>query len=861
MYFWQQFPTYGDAIALIEGERKISYQELADKLNFFGQRLNTSPNISSANVNKKILLLGIDNTIETIVAYYAALSEGYVVIVCDNNNQVLRENLKDSLKPHFEYFNIDGVRQLQALPGGVSSEQISTDLAVLISTSGSTGSAKCVRLSFENLSDNTQSICNYLNISQEDNAALILPIHYCYGLSVLNTHLSKGATVHVGDLSVASADFIDYLAEHDITSVAGVPYTYEILERASFRNKSLPKLRYMTQAGGRLAPELVKKYTEWALHNDKEFFVMYGQTEATARMAYLPQDKLRAYPDSIGIAIDGGEFLIKNEQGHIITEANVAGELVYKGKNVMMGYANNASDLIKNNEYTELSTGDVAYKNEEGLFFIVGRLKRFTKIYGKRFNLDEIECAISTLGITAVCVSDDKNLYVCMENTVKTDILQYIQETYGIARQNVFSYSCEEFPLLATGKVDYQKILSEAIQKKELSDSCDGTKKNHNLNTKQRVLLAYKECLKNENIQEQDSFSAIGGDSISYVSLSVQLESILGVLPNNWQSLNIHELSKLQTEEKKYAQIDIDILLRVYAVIAVVCHHGGVWWVKGGAALLLVLSGYNYSRFQLDHQINGKLFKVFSSFFLNVLLPAWCVLIGYSVLRYNEFYWPDVLLYSNNIVSDYAHSAFGVWFLQALIQSIAIFTLPLFFVSIREKIKSNKFFYVTAIFLFACCLRILDEYNEWGKSLSLGGEQISWVLWLFALGALIESANKVSKIWLSILVFITCVGFYSNDVPRMINLIVGILLVLWIGKVYLPRFFVPLVQISASSSLFIYMLHPRAPLNLFDTPWEVDVVRIGFGLILGVVAYVIYNQSIRFFLKQYQRYFQLKDHG
>lgn len=853
MYFWQNFSKFKQNIALVEAEQQLSYEEFNEQILNFSQQLNKTPDNNKYVNGKKILLLGIDNSIDSIVAFYAALAGDHVVLVCDNNNTSLRENLKLNFRPHFEYFDDGGVRDLVALDNPVNSSDIHPDLALLISTSGSTGSSKCVRISKENLAANTQSICQYLDINDADNAALILPIHYCYGLSVLNTHLASGATVHVGDLSVASSDFIDYLAINNISSVAGVPYTFEILERANFRDKQLPSLRYMTQAGGRLAPELVAKYAKWALASDKAFFVMYGQTEATARMAYLPLDKIEKFPGSIGLPIPGGAFFIKSEDGSLSTESNIEGELVYKGANVMMGYALNAEELSKASEHEYLSTGDVAYKDDNDLFFIVGRLKRFTKIYGKRFNLDEIERSISSLGVTSTCVSDDKNLYISIEGKSDIDIINHVETTFGIASQNIDLYSYDRIPLMASGKVDYRTILSSAVKRREDQDAKNTNTAGNELTdkeVKQLVINAFKKHLKSNNIKPDDTFTALGGDSMSYVGMSIELENILGQLPENWQNIKIKDISHIPVVKKKHGYIQVDILLRVFAVLAVVVFHSGVDWVRGGAALLLLLAGYNYSRFQFSQQLKNNPLKIFKDFTINVLVPYWSILIGYTYLKYGQIDWEDVFLFSNNLAVDTAHEPFGIWFIQALVQSILILTIPLLFTQLRKLISQNINTYFALALAVACFAHALDAVNGWYRVAN--GMEITWCFWLFALGALIQThANKGqlrTQLLLMFLAISLSFGFYYNDISRAVMLTLGSLAIINISNVPLPRALIPAINIVASSSLFIYMLHPRAPVDSITADFEFDIIRVVSGIALGIIGHYIYGYIKGLFL-------------
>ena len=205
------------------------------------------------------------------------------------------------------------------------------DLALLLTTSGSTGSPKLVRQSYRNLRANTESIVEYLELDESERPITTLPMSYTYGLSILNTHLYVGALVILTQMPVTKWEFWQKFRQYGATSFGGVPYIYEMLDRLRFYGMDLKSLRTMTQAGGKLAPELHKKVAEYALATRRRFVVMYGQTEATARMAYLPHEKSLEKYGSMGIAIPGGRFSLIDAEGDEIAQPEVTGELVYEG--------------------------------------------------------------------------------------------------------------------------------------------------------------------------------------------------------------------------------------------------------------------------------------------------------------------------------------------------------------------------------------------------------------------------------------------------------------------------------------------------------------------------------------------------
>lgn len=199
--------------------------------------------------------------------------------------------------------------QLMAYDEPLIDRTINSELLLCLTTSGSTGSPKLVRLSEQNLKSNAESIADYLKITSNERPVTSLPMYYSYGMSVINSHLIKGATILLTDKAVMQREFWTFIKEQKATSIAGVPYTYEMLKRLRFFHMELPELKTMIQAGGKLNAAYVKEYVDFAKQNNKEFIVMYGQTEAAPRMAYLPFDKAIEKNASIGIAIPGGSYV------------------------------------------------------------------------------------------------------------------------------------------------------------------------------------------------------------------------------------------------------------------------------------------------------------------------------------------------------------------------------------------------------------------------------------------------------------------------------------------------------------------------------------------------------------------------
>jgi len=335
------------------------------------------------------------------------------------------------------------------------STAIHEDLALLLTTSGSTGSPRLVRLSYANIQANALAIAASLELTPAERPITSLPLHYSYGLSVINSHLAVGAPIVLTNRTIISREFWSAVKDHQVTSIAGVPYTYQMLHRLRFANMDLPSLTALTQAGGRLDLTLQQYFAEAAAAKDIRFSLMYGQTEATARISCLPWQRMQEGIGSIGIPIPEGRIEVAPETG----------ELIYYGPNVMMGYAECRDDLGRGDDCGgRLPTGDVGHRGENGLFYITGRLKRFIKPFGLRINLDDLERVIEARGgIVAPCTGDDTRLIVLAPDDADRDTIHDLLTNTIHLHHSAFRIIVDrEIPRLANGKTDYQAIMARS---------------------------------------------------------------------------------------------------------------------------------------------------------------------------------------------------------------------------------------------------------------------------------------------------------------------------------------------------------------------------------------------------------------
>ncbi len=412
------------------------------------------------------------NRVAAAAMYLAALSNRIVPLMlgADMDAELL-EDLYKRYRPSFVWKPddlLEAAEETVYRQAGFSLVRYDTceyplyeDLALLLSTSGSTGSPKLVRHSYKNLRANARNISLLFDLTSSDRAMIDLPIQYTYGLSVLNSHIYSGAVSLLSDVGVMHREYWDFFRENRATSITGVPYTYEMMKKFRLLSMDLPSLELLSQGGGGLDKELQSEYAACARESGRRFIITYGQTEGTARMAYLPADKAEEKPGSIGKAIPNGRIYLVDEDGKIIKEPHVRGEMVYEGENVTLGYAETFEDLKRGDERKGvLPTGDMAEQDEEGYLYIAGRKKRFLKMFGSRVGLDECERLIAREFATeCACTGIDNmmNIYVTKAG-IEGEVNAFISRKLRINISAFRTARINALPRNEAGKVLYEHL-------------------------------------------------------------------------------------------------------------------------------------------------------------------------------------------------------------------------------------------------------------------------------------------------------------------------------------------------------------------------------------------------------------------
>ncbi len=811
--FAARLATFGSSPALvgpgIPGGR-LSYAELASRVDEFAESLGPK---------RSLVLAGGDHGVDSLVAYLGALAGGHPVMLVGSPTL-------DALVSAYDPDVVAGDGSL-TIRHRTPAHDLHADLAALLSTSGTTGSPKLVRLSADNLAANATAIAEYLHVSDRDVAATTLPMHYCYGLSVVNSHLSVGAALLLTDRSVVEPAFWDDFRSFGATSFAGVPYTFDLLDRSGFADLDLPSLRYVTQAGGRLTPDRVRSFAELGQRRGFDFFVMYGQTEATARMAYLPPSLAITAPSAIGVPIPGGSFTIEplpeSPGTHQALDPGV-GELVYHGRNVMLGYAESPADLALGRTVGSLHTGDLGRQRPDGLYEIVGRRSRIAKVFGLRLDLDHVERVLASrdVMVTAVDGGDRLVLAVCSgaRPVDSAAVLALAIQALGLPASALRILVVAELPRLASGKTDFRALLAlhRAVPTDPVEVDSDAPA---------AVLRLVGSLLSRPDVRPTDTFVTLGGDSLSYVEVSLHLERLLGHLPPDWHTTPLEDLAHSPVPPRHGSLVEMNVLLRAVAIVCIVSTHANLFSVLGGAHLLIGIVGFNYGRFHVSAVSRRQRLGSTLRSVARLAIPS-ALVIGTFALWTDGLGWRQSLLVNSLTSRRWSEPAWHYWFIEAILHIVLLVAL-LMAVPMVDRAERRWPFWLP----FCLAVAALPSRFEMGAS----GAEIHRgyvLLWLFAIGwATAKASSRVHRISLSLLILATVPGFTSEP-ARDAYVVLGLLALVWVRHVRIPRHAAGVLAELAAASLWIYLVHWQVYPILEDRSPALATL---LGLAAGVLAW------------------------
>ncbi len=466
MKLFKSFKKYHKNIAIVDKEySNLSYKQVLTETNKIKKKIK----------NRSLLLIVLENSLGSLLAYIFCILNNHVGIIIDSKTS--RKNILKIFKNYKPNY-IFGSKITKSIFKKNCSEKfafydqylmknkinnkkkINRNLSLLLSTSGSMGSIKFVKLSSSNLKHNTDSIISYLKINKKDVTITNLPISYSYMLSVINTHFEVGASIIISKYSLIEKEFWKNLRINKITSFNGVPYSYETLMKMGLKNIKTETLRYLTLAGGKLEKEKLKEIVKFCKKNNLKFFSMYGQTEASPRISYLDPEYSEKKIGSIGKSIPGIKIYIIDNSGKKISKPFIEGEIVCEGKNVFMGYSKNHNDLKKTNEENyKLKTGDVGFFDKDGFFYVTSRISKISKIFGNRVDLGVLETFMSQKGYKVACLSDNKKIFIFIEK--KYNKIRLINNISKITNLNMSCFELiklKHFPRTPNNKISYNEL-------------------------------------------------------------------------------------------------------------------------------------------------------------------------------------------------------------------------------------------------------------------------------------------------------------------------------------------------------------------------------------------------------------------
>ncbi|WEV78084.1 non-ribosomal peptide synthetase [Janibacter cremeus] len=808
--------------ALITRERTLAHDELAVRVAAVVERL---PDVATG---RRLVHLPLTEHLDDVVGYLAVLAAGHVALVTGPQ----ATSVTDRFAPDVRLAGAD----VEVISPDAQ-HLLHPDLALLLSTSGSTGSPKLVRLTHDNLAANADGIATALELDADDRAITSLPLHYCYGLSVLHSVLLVGGSVVVTDHSVTDDRFWRLQAEHRATLFAGVPHTFDLV--GSRLRGNLPGLRLVTQAGGAMAPERVTEIAETGRAKGWQLAVMYGQTEATARMAVLPGRDVLAHPDSVGAPIANSSFRLDHD---VPGGSDEVGELVFTGPGVMLGYAEHADELALGRMVTELRTGDLGRIGDDGLVRIVGRRDQVAKVMGLRIDLGRVSEAITAAGHDVVVTSDAQRLLVTLvadpagpgTRESAREVRALAAEASGLPPGSVVVAPIAGLPRLANGKTDRAGCRRHALDHAERADDAADAADGDRLGATVGVVAS---ALGRDDIDAGRSFTELGGDSYSLVQTSVRLEKVLGPLPSDWHRVPLTELVRTTSGRTgAISWLETPVVLRAAAVLAICASHIGLVSWPGGAHTLLVVAGWAMARFTLvssdpaEHRRRGIRAVV------ALVVPS--VLVALAVrLAGGGYDWANVFLVNwlvGTVVSD--GPRVQLWFIEALLACIVLVLALMAVPATRRAYLRSPWAWSMGLAGLALVPRYLLIPDPTGSISGLPGS----VLWLFAVGmALGVATTRRQHLAALALTAVGMVGFFF-DPTRGATVLAAVVVLALVPRIPLPRLLAPLTGLLATASLHIYLVQFRIYPYIDN-----GLIALVLSLAAGVAAWALLHPPTR----------------
>ncbi|TDD30490.1 AMP-dependent synthetase [Kribbella turkmenica] len=797
--------------ALVDDAGALSYQALSEQIDALAAAL------PPVQTGRRLVHVPLTAERRLVLGYLAVLRAGHVALVAPADQLSITDAYPPDLWLRGDG-TFDGDSEARHL--------LHPDLALLLSTSGSTGSPKLVRLSHTNVISNADAIAAALSITPIDRAVTSLPLHYCFGLSVLHAQLRAGATTVLWHGSITEPAFGAELRTQQVTLLPATPHVADLLDVQGHLD-DLPSLRLLAQAGGALPPSRVRELAERGERDGWGLAVMYGQTEATARMAVLPPELAIHYPDAVGWPIAGSAFRLDTAAIDQPADAEPVGELVFTGPGVMLGYAEHPDDLALGRMHTELRTGDLARIDDDGLVRIVGRRSDHVKIMGIRIDLGQVERTMRDNGIPCCVTGTDEQLQITFVRRASDPhaVQRQAAAAAGLGVSVVSVREIAALPLLPNGKVDRRGCAAlhgadKSGRTDQLADSLAAVTQ----------LLA--PLVGRRDIDLDRSFAELGGDSFNHVKASLGLTRLAGTLPADWHHRPVRELVALAVRHRPRRRaliqpVEMSVILRGLAVVTICGSHVGLFRLAGGAHILLAVGGFLFARYVLAAQATADRVRRTARIVIAVAVPA-MIVAAVMVFGFGSIHWSNLALV-HWLVRPQDINIF--WFVEALLMFSIVATALLAIPRFRVAYAADPWRTTMATLALSLAPRYLVPALVDGPVRGLPGT----VAWLYVAGiAMAVADTRRRALATGLVAAAAAIGFFPAW-ERNLIIMGGLVLLAVLPTVPVPVLLVRPLGILAAASLHVYLVQFQV-FALFDGPITEFAASLALGLAFCAVS-------------------------
>ncbi|TCN41794.1 acyl-CoA synthetase (AMP-forming)/AMP-acid ligase II [Kribbella orskensis] len=814
-----------DHPALVDPAGPLSYGALAELVD------GLAAGLPEVRTGRRLVHIPLAAERDLVLGYLAVLKAGHVALVTPPEHASIT-----AAYPPDMWLREDGT--FAAATGGALNDrtgpryELHPDLALLLSTSGSTGSPKLVRLSHSNLVSNADAIAAALSITPADRAITSLPLHYCFGLSVLHSQLRAGATAVLWHGSVTDRAFADELRSNQVTLLPATPHVVDLLDVQGVLD-NLPSLRLLAQAGGGLPPARVRELATRGRADGWGLAVMYGQTEATARMAVLPPELAGRYPDAVGWPIAGSAFRldpagIEQPAGADPADGPV-GELVFTGPGVMLGYAEHPDDLALGRMHSELRTGDLARINADGVVRIVGRRSDHVKIMGIRIDLGQVERSLRGDGIPCCVTGTDGQLQVTYECRGRESgaIRAQAASAAGLGESVVSVQEVADLPVLPSGKPDRRgcaALHSTNPAHKDAAITAD--------DSLAAITSVLAPLVNRRAIDPDRSFAELGGDSFNHVAASLGLTRLLGDLPPDWHHRPVRDLVALAARRRPARRalihrVETTVVMRGVAVVTICGSHVGLFRLAGGAHILLAVAGVLFARYVLTAAETTDRVRRTARAAIGVAVPA-VVVAALMVFVFRSIHWSNLALV-HWLVRPGDINIF--WFVEALLMLSAVTTALVAVPRVRAAYAADPWRTAMAALAVLLVPRYLVPALVDGPVRGLPGT----VAWLFVAGiAMAVADTRRRRVVTAAVAAAATIGFFP-EWERDLIILAGLVLLALLPTVPVPGLLVRPLGVLAAASLHVYLVQFQV-FAFVDTPRVQFAAALGVGLVFCAVS-------------------------